>query len=152
MVVGSLITFGILGVALITDLLGSDKYKTAAAVLIMTLMLVSLVIYYAARRAIRVTLTAEYLESRVPGYLVRTVTIPLRSIQSVHVEKAFLRIGRFGGGYYRDFLVFTSDEGKTISMRIIAYHSRDLWGLLRTLKQLKPHVKFDANIRRFLDG
>ena len=149
MVVASLITIGILGVALIADILGSDRYKAAAAVLIVVLMLVLLIIYYWARRVTCLTLTANYLMSR--GWLIRTITIPLGSIRRAHVEERFISTGR-GGGYYRDFLIISYDTKKAIYMQISAYHSRDILELLTSLKQYAPQIKFDANIRRFLDG
>ncbi len=149
MVIASLITLGILGVALIADIHGSDRYKGAAAVLIVVLMLVLLTIYYWARRVTCLTLTASYLMSR--GWLRRSITIPLRSIRRAHVEERFISTGR-GGGYYRDFLIISYDAKKAIYMQISAYHSRDIWELLTSLKQHAPQVKFDADIRRFLDG
>ncbi|HKW23967.1 MAG TPA: hypothetical protein VJO13_21510 [Ktedonobacterales bacterium] len=150
MVIASLITLGILGAALIADILGSDRYKAAAAVLIVVLMLASLAIYYAAWQAIRVTLTAEYLQSRVPGYLIRTITIPLANIRSARVEKRVVLTTKYGGRYYRDFLVITDTTEKGFLLQISAYHSRDLRALLTTLKQLAPQVEYDANVQRLL--
>ena len=114
-------------------------------------MIVSPPCFYWARHATRVTLTSEHLHVRVPGWLIRTIIISLRDIRHAYVEKRFIKVGRYGGGYYRDFLVFTYGKEKTVSLRIIAYHSRDLWKLLTTLKQHAPQIKFDVDIRRFLD-
>jgi hypothetical protein len=152
LVATSLITLAILGVVLIADILGSDRYRTAAAVLIVTLMLVSLAFYYAAWRAVRVTLTAEHVQSRVPGYLIRTITIPLANIRHAHVEKRVVLSTKYGGRTYRDFLVITDNTGiGGFALQISVYHSYDLRALLTALKQLAPHVKYDANIRRFLN-
>lgn len=152
MVTASLITLGILGVALIADLLGSDRYKAAAALLIIVLMLSSLAIYYATWRVTGVTLTTEYLQSRVPGYLIRTITIPLANIRSARVEKRVVLTTTYGGRYYRDFLVITDTTDKGFLLQISAYHSRDLWALLTALKQLAPQVEYGADIRRFHNG
>lgn len=132
------------GVALIVGIRGSDKDRIVAAVLVVTLMLVFLAILYLARRATRVTLTAEYLLFRVPGWLIHTIAIPLLSIQRARMEN--------GGRNYRDILVFTDDTEKDFFLQISAYRSRDIRNLLTTLKQRAPHIKFDADARRFLDG
>lgn len=152
LVVVSLITLGILGVVLVADILGSDRYRTAWAVFIVSLMVVSLAFYCLAWRAIRVTLTTEYLQARFPGYLIRTITIPPTDVRRAHVEKRVVLTTKFGGRTYRDFLVITDNTGKGgFALQISVYHSRDLWALLTALKQLAPHVKYDANIRRFLN-
>lgn len=145
MIDGALYMLGLLGgSALIVGTRGSDKDRIVAAILVVTLMLVFLAILYVARRATGVTLTAECLLFRVPGWLIRTIIIPLPSIQRAHMEN--------GGRYSRDILVFTDDTEKDFFLQISAYHSRDIWALLTTLKQLAPQVEYDADVRRFLDG
>jgi hypothetical protein len=57
-----------------------------------------------------------------------------------------------GGRYHRDILVFTDETEKDFFLQISAYRSRDIRNLLTTLKQRAPHIKFDADARRFLDG
>ena len=143
MVDASLSMLGLFGgVALIVGIRGSDKDRIVAAVLVVTLMLVFLAFLYVARRATGVTLTAEYLQFRVPGWLIRTITIPLPTIQRAHLEN--------GGRYYRDVLVFTDDTERDFFLQISAYHSRDLRALLTTIKQLAPQVEYDANVQRLL--
>lgn len=155
LVVTWLITIAVLGIVVIIDLhsaptpTGKPPYREAFATLFVVLMPVSFSLYFFARRATRITLTPEHLVFREPGWLIISTAIALASIRHMHVEKRLIRTRHFE--YYRDFLVFTYGTEKTAFLRIIAYHSRDLWKLLATLAQLAPHIKFDANIHRFLE-
>lgn len=159
-IVASLITLAILVAALILDLHeapslpGEPHYREVTAVLIVVLMPVSVAIFYAARRVTKITLTEECLQTRIPGWLIRTLTIPLPDIRRADVEKREYAWTIYGGSYYRDYLVITyrtNDTRKVVFMQVSAYHSREIRALLTTLKQLAPHVKYDANIRRFLN-
>lgn len=163
-VMGSVIAVAVFGVLVLILLSGpptapgKPDYRASGIVVFLLLMPLSAAFFFWARYALRWTLTATHLYVREPGWrLVRTTMVPLRTLRRFRMEKRFVSTQR--GGYYRDFLVIVYgvyDARKPTSSEFVVrpevFPARDIWMLLTLIKKHAPQVKFDADVRRFLDG